>query len=304
MDKLDKMKKIIGLDFVPNEISYKCIYNEDCGTYVRMRISYIVNNRDIPAFLLLPKGQSRFPAVLINHQHNREYHLGKSEVCGLKGNSLQAFGDYLVKKGFIVLAPDAICFEERRLNSDLNSINYNQDDWDYFLEFCNGVLSGETVAKKAIEDAIGGISVLSALPNVDKSKIGCLGHSYGGNTTYFVSAFDKRISYALSSGSVVSYKYRMENSTGIEKASIIPGFIRDFEIVDVIKAISPREFMIVSYDDDKWSKDALQIYTEAKIKYLEDNAKENLQIKQYSGEHALTKEQFDFIVEWIVKQKK
>ncbi len=40
--------------------------------------------------------------------------LGKSEVCGLAGNPLQAFGVALVKKGFVVLAPDSICFEDRK----------------------------------------------------------------------------------------------------------------------------------------------------------------------------------------------
>lgn len=43
------------------------------------------------------------PAVLINHQHNGERHLGKSEVCGLAGNPLQAFGPELARHGFVVL---------------------------------------------------------------------------------------------------------------------------------------------------------------------------------------------------------
>lgn len=77
---------------------------------------------------------------------------------------------------------------------------------------------------------MGAISVLYGLDSAEKSKIGCLGHLYGGNTTYFATAFDKGVCYALSSGSVVSYKYRIENSAGIEKASIIPGFIKAFEI--------------------------------------------------------------------------
>jgi hypothetical protein len=70
----------------------------------------------IPAFLLLPKGTGPFPAVLAHHQHNSEWHLGKSEVAGLAGDPLQAFGPALAKQGIVVLARDSLCFEDRRQN--------------------------------------------------------------------------------------------------------------------------------------------------------------------------------------------
>lgn len=302
MQVIERMTEMIGLSPAKSSIPFKCIHVVDCGTYNRKKIEYQVNQRCIPAFLLVPKGEGPFPAVLIHHQHNREFHLGKSEVCGLKGNPLQAFGPALAQSGIVVLSPDAVCFEERRINSKGTDENGEQDDWDYFLALCNGILSGESLAKIAIEDAMGAISVLNGLGFVDHSKIGCMGHSYGGNTTYFTAAFDPRIRFALASGSVVSYQYRIENSTGIEKASIIPGFTKEFEIVDVIKAIAPREFMIVCATEDKWSKDAPEIYKIAKSHYVSKGAEENLQLKQYPGGHVLTQERFDFIVNWIVSQ--
>jgi len=302
MSAIDRMTEIIGLSPVESKMPFVYMEAVDCGTYVRKKIEYKVNGRSIPAYLLIPKTGEAFPAVLINHQHNRELNLGKSEVCGIEGNPLQAFGSALAEKGFVVISPDAICFEDRRINVKGTISNAEQDDWNYFLALCNGVLSGETLAKIAIEDAMGAISVLNNLNFVDKSHIGCLGHSYGGNTTYFTTAFDKRISYALASGSVVSYKYRIENNTGIEKASIIPGFIKEFEIADVIKEIAPRKFMIVCSDQDKWSKDAPEIYSIAKEAYISKSVENNLQIKQYSGGHALTQERFDFIINWIVNQ--
>lgn len=300
MKVIERMKEIIGVSPVENNITFKCLETIDCGLYERQRIEYRVYGRKIPAFLLTPKGNGLFPAILINHQHNGERNLGKSEVCGIKGNLLQAFGSILAQNGFIVIAPDSVCFEERRVDAKGTEENSEKDDWNHFLALCHGILSGETLAKIVIEDAMGAISVLNNIDKVDKSKIGCLGHSYGGNTTYFLTALDKRISYALSSGSVVSYKYRIENSTGIEMASVIPGFIKEFEISDVIKEISPRRFMIVCADSDKWSKDALDIYELARQKYISDEAENNLQIKQFNGGHALTQERTDFITKWIV----
>ena len=293
------MRELIGVSSVPEEITFKTIETVDCGLYLRKLIRYTVFNRLIPAYLLIPKTDGKRPAVLINHQHNRERNLGKSEVCGLAGNPLQAFGVTLAERGFIVIAPDSLCFEDRRYNSKGIEKNDEQDDWHHFLELCHGVLSGQYLATKVIEDAMGAISVLCNLENVDKAKIGCLGHSYGGNTTYFLTALDSRVQYALSSGSVVSYKSRIENRTGIEFASIIPNFLKEFEIVDVIKANSPRKFMIVCADDDKYSKDAPEIYKVAKEKYNADGLPENLQIKQFVGGHALTEERYAFIVDWI-----
>lgn len=161
-------------------------------------------------------------------------------------------------------------------------------------------MTGETLAKISIEDAIGAVSVLNGLETVDKAKIGCLGHSYGGNTTYFAAAFDKRINYAVASGSVVSYQYRMDHATGIEFSSIIPGFLKEFEIADVIKEIAPRRFLMICSDEDRYSKDAPQIFETVKQSYISKNAESNLQIKQYKGGHPLTQERFDFILNWVI----
>lgn len=299
MTAVERMTEMIGLSPVEDKIPFVCTESADCGRYLRKRIEYQVNGRSIPAFLLIPKTDGTHPAVLVNHQHNRELNLGKSEVCGIAGNPLQAFGAALAEKGFVVISPDAVCFEDRRENAKGTAENHEQDDWNYFLALCNGILSGETLAKTAIEDAMGAVSVLNGLDFVEKSGIGCLGHSYGGSTTYFAAAFDKRIRYALSSGSVVSYRFRMENRTGIEKASIIPGFLKEFEIADVIKEIAPRKFMIVCADEDKWSKDAPEIYEIAKESYIQKGAADNLEIKRYSGGHALTPERFAFIIDWV-----
>lgn len=300
MSVIGRMSEIIGLEQITDKIEFACDSVSDCDTYIRYKIKYEVNGRSIPAFLLVPKGEAPFPAVLINHQHHSQRNWGKSEVCGLVGDPLQDFGSKLACAGFVVIAPDAICFEERRVNAVGTEENHTEDEWNHFLALCHGILTGETLAKVSIEDAIGAVSVLNGLDIVDKAKIGSLGHSYGGNTTYFAAAFDKRISYAMSSGSVVSYKHRIDNKAGIEMSSIIPGFLKEFEIVDVIKEIAPRDFLIICSDEDKYSKDAPEIYEIAKKHYISKNAERNLHIKEYKGGHQLTQERFNYILEWII----
>lgn len=299
----EKMIKLIDLEPVSNKIDYEILEISQCNGYKRELIQYFVRGRKSIAFLLLPDSDGKHPAILINHQHNGERNLGKSEVCGLAGNPLQAFGPALAEKGFVVIAPDSLCFEDRRANA--SGVNKNDDDdLQHFLTMCYGILTGQTLAKMVIEDAMGAISILNGLDCVDYNQIGCLGHSYGGNTTIYLTAFDKRIHYACASGSAVTFRNRIKNNVGIEMASVIPNFAKYYDIDDVVCEICPTKFLIVSASEDKYSKDAMDIYKKAEIEYTKCNAGQQISIKQYEGGHALTSERFDFIVNWIVKAAK
>lgn len=296
----EKMIQLIGLEPVSDTIDFEVLETSQCGGYKRELIQYFVQGRKNIAFLLSPEGKGKHPAILINHQHNGERNLGKSEVCGLAGNPLQAFGPALAERGFVVLAPDSLCFEDRRVNVSGTGRNDEDDDWQHFLTMCYGILSGKTLAKIVIEDAMGAVSVLNGLGCADHNKIGCLGHSYGGNTAIYLTAFDKRINYACASGSAVTFRNRMKNNVGIEMASVIPNFARYYDIDDVVCEICPTKFLIVSAVDDKYSKDAMDIYEKAKEEYEKCNAGQQISIKQYEGGHPLTSERFNFIVNWIV----
>ena len=276
-------------------VGYRLLDSTRADGYTRQLIEYNTYGDKVIAFLLLPEILDNNPAILINHQHNREHHLGKSEVCGLAGNPLQAFGPELVKKGFVVLAPDSICFEERRQDPLVEGFDF----WQHFNEMCYRIINGEYLMKKVLNDAMNGITLLSNLSFVNNKKIGTLGHSYGGNTVLFLSALDERIAFSCASGSACTYENRMINHIGIEMASVIPNFHGKYDIYDLVSCIAPRRLLIVSAEDDKYSKDATYIVEKASQSYIEYDALQNLYHKRYQGGHELTKERFDFIIEWI-----
>lgn len=283
---------------VPNTISnieYRILESAEEDGYTRQLIEYDSHGDRVIAFLLLPEKLDKNPAILINHQHNREHHLGKSEVCGLAGNPLQAFGPELAKRGFVVLAPDSICFEERRKDPQVEGFDF----WQHFNEMCYRIIRGEYLMKKVLEDAVNGITLLSNLAHVDNKRIGTLGHSYGGNTVLFLSALDERIAFSCASGSACTYENRMKNDVGIEMASVIPNFHGKYDIYDLVSCIAPRRLLIVSAEDDKYSRDASYIVEKASPAYREQDAPQNLHHKRFPGGHALTRERFDFIIEWL-----
>lgn len=276
-------------------VTYKILESSKEDGYTRLLIEYVSRGDNVSAFLLLPETLTEHPAILVNHQHNREHHLGKSEVCGLSGNPLQAFGPALVKKGFVVLAPDSICFETRRKDPSVEGFDF----WQHFNEMCYRIVSGNYLMKKVLEDAMCGISLLSSLPYVNPKKIGTLGHSYGGNTVLFLSALDERIAFSCASGSACTYENRIKNNVGIEMASVIPNFHGKYDIDDLVSCIAPRRLLIVSAEDDQYSRDASYIVEKAKPAYLALDAAQNLQHKRYTGGHALTEERVRFILDWL-----
>lgn len=298
MGKLrNDIAEAIGIT-VPNTVScveYKLLESIKEDGYTRQLIEYDSHGDKVSAFLLLPEILDNNPAILINHQHNREHHLGKSEVCGLAGDPLQAFGPELARRGFVVLTPDSICFEARRKDPSVEGFDF----WQHFNEMCYRIIKGDYLMKKVLEDAMSGITLLTNLPFVDNERIGTLGHSYGGNTVLFLSALDERIAFSCASGSACTYENRMKNDVGIEMASVIPDFHGKYDIYDLVSCIAPRPLLIVSAEDDKYSRDASYIVEKAGGDYCEHNAIRNLHHKRYPGGHALTKERFDFIVEWI-----
>jgi hypothetical protein len=229
--------------------------------------------------------------------------LGKSEVCGLAGDPLQAFGPALARRGFFVLSPDSICFEDRRTGATgILPIENDGDFLQHYNEMCYRLIRGDTLQRSVVSDAMAGIGVLQALDFVDQNKIGVLGHSYGGNTVLFHMAMDERISFGCASGCACTYQNRMDHNVGIEMASVIPGFCKQYDIDDLIRCIAPRKLLIVSADHDQYSRDAHDICQRARPYYESHNLGGELLHKRYHGGHAITEERFFNIVDWFCLQ--
>jgi len=297
----EKIISFLQLDISKKNPTVEVLEENDKKDYLQQLIRYHGSEQDIiTAYLLIPKEDGPFPGVLVHHQHNGERHIGKSEVAGIIGDPLQAFGPALAKKGFIVLAPDSICFEGRRKNCFTNETTEEESDWlQHYNEMCYRLLNGETLMKKVLDDAFIGLSVLENHPLVNKDQLGLLGHSYGGNTVLFQGAVDERVKFACSSGALCSYKNKIHNNTGIEMAEVIPGFINQFDVDDLLKCFIQRKLLIVSANDDKYSKDADIIIKQLLKEFNHLNIIHHIEHKRYDGGHPLTKERVEFIINYI-----
>ena len=144
-----------------------------------------------PAILLVPDGvsdTSPAPAVTIWHQHAGQWHLGKTEPAGLAGNPMHHTGVALAKLGYVVLCPDALCFEERQdPRKKLRGSSYER------FEFLRYTVAGQCMAWKNILDMRRAVDYLVSRPEVKADRLGCYGHSMGSTHTWLVGPWEPRL---------------------------------------------------------------------------------------------------------------
>jgi dienelactone hydrolase len=269
--------------------------------YVELQVRYAGIEEEIPALLLVPDGGGPFPVVLAHHQHNSEWHLGKSEIAGLAGAPIQAFGPALARAGIVVLAPDAVGFEDRRYTGP--GIDRREDDWlQYFNEMAYRLVSGRLLATTVLGDAACGVSALLADERIDASRLGALGHSYGGYVTILLAALDERVGFACASGSACSYKRRMLDRTGIEFSQAIPGILDLADLEGLLGLIAPRPLLLLSASEDRYSADTPAVVQAAIGAWEAHGAREQLEHIRFKGDHALTPERAEEIVSWVTGQ--
>jgi len=303
----NEIKKFLGITIHQSKVDSKIIDAYETDEFKRLLIEYLGNENDkIRAYLFIPKARQIIGGILVHHQHNGQRHLGKSEVAGISGDPYQFFCPELAKEGIISLAPDSICFEDRRTNKTGIEPDSNSDnDWlQHYNEMCYRILRGKSLMEKVIEDSSIGISLLMQQKGIKINNVGILGHSYGGNTVIFHSPLDNRIKYSCSSGAVCSYKTKFLNNTGIEMAEVIPSFTTKYDIDDLLKLVYPRQILIVSADSDKYSQDAKQIYQSLMKENGQPNPEKNYHFKEVQGEHRLDQERFEYIINWFVNKFK
>lgn len=260
--------------------------------FVRERIEYQGLEGDlIPAFLFTPKGRDTLGGVVVFHQHNGEFHFGKSEVAGDVGDSFQAFGPALARRGLAVLAPDSITFEDRR--AGVRGVEPDYYDWlQHYNAMSYRLLDGDLLMRKCLDDAQRALSVLLHATGVDERLVGVAGHSYGGYTALYHAAVDARCKWACISGAVCSFETRRREGTGFTLFEAVPGLAHLIDTHDLLSAIGPRPTMVVSGTEDKYSRDADQVVAKIAGDFITE--------LRVDREHALDQERFDAIVEWIV----
>jgi dienelactone hydrolase len=102
---------------------------------------------------------------------------------------------------------------------------------------------GINVIDLHIQDGQAAIDVLASLPEVDADRIGCIGNSYGGRTTMWLTIFDERIKACVPAGCMNTFRERSLklSSCGIQ---YLPGILQYGDVAEVFSLIAPRPMQL------------------------------------------------------------
>jgi dienelactone hydrolase len=278
--------------------------------FTRKLVSYGAPDGDlVEAFLFEPHSPKPQAAVVMLHQHNSEWSLGKSEIAGLAGDPLQAFGPTLARAGVLVLAPDAIGFESRcasaghgnALAPPIKRPHGTANGWlQYYNHAMHRLVRGELLITKVLADVAAAVTAIQQFAGA--SRVGLAGHSYGGNITLFAAALDTRVGFACASGAACSFRHKLSHGTGLEMALVIPGFANRFDLDDLMRCTAPRKLFLVSSEDDPFAADATDLVANTKSAFQALGVSENLHHLRIGRGHALDTERFSAIAEWLTRQ--
>lgn len=204
---------------------------EDADGYTRIKLTFQADRQHrVPAYLLMPDGlKGPTAAILCLHP---THVLGKSQICGLGGQPSRFYAHELAQRGFICLAPDYPTFG---------------DYGDVLPEYVSGTM-------QAIWDNVRAVDLLESLPEVDRDRIGVIGHSLGGHNALFTSVFDLRLRAVVTSCGFTSFAdYYGGDLTGWTSQRYMPRIatqygkdpvMMPFDFHEVIAAIAPRPIFV------------------------------------------------------------
>lgn len=206
---------------------------------------------EIPAYLLVPDGvdgENPAPAVAVWHQHRGEWHLGKSEAAGLAGDPAQQVGVNLAREGYVVLCPDARCFEERRDPTG----RLEGGDFERF-EFLRYLVNGKCLAWKNILDMRRAVDFLVSRPEVRPDRIGCFGHSMGATFTWLVGPFEPRLRALAGNGCLPTYDAIHRHGLLHCYPNFVPGWRCYGDTPEIASLIAPRALFLGLGEEDEGS---------------------------------------------------
>jgi len=210
-DGLEKAREIMIQNEDNTPFDMVILESEKRDGYTAHKIVYNVSaeSRTL-AYLLIPKGKKNktYPAALMLHDHGSKFNIGKEKMVKPFGTSeddvkkLQTAeawssrffrgtfpGDELAKRGYVVLSVDALGWGDR-------SVPGFKTDSQQALA-CNLFNMGSSFAGIIAQEDCRAAKFLASLPQVDKTRVACIGFSMGAFRSWQCAALSDDITAGI-----------------------------------------------------------------------------------------------------------
>jgi dienelactone hydrolase len=212
-----------------------------CGRYKRDGYSvelYTLSSNDnyvIPMLLFVPNGNGKFPVVIYLHPG------GKSVQASVGGQI-----ERLVKKGFIVAAPDLLGIGETK---------HTLDKWYKPRIFYTSVLIGKSMVGIHAENLTEVVDYLKTRDDVESKNINALAIGEMCPALIHAAAFNQSINNIALLGSLISYrtvvmnKYYLNKMYDVDLSFFVEGALTVYDLPDLIGCIAPRKVVLAGLKD-------------------------------------------------------
>ncbi|HEX5324604.1 MAG TPA: alpha/beta hydrolase family protein [Capsulimonadaceae bacterium] len=227
------------------------IERDETDSYIRRKLVFTSEpGSDVPCHLLVPKkAKMPAPAMICIQGHASGMHISigqkkyPEDERSLEGD--RDFALQAVREGYVALALESRAFCERAETLQKQRSQHGCED-----AAMHALLLGRPLACERAWDVSRAIDFLETIPEVDSDRIGCMGNSGGGTTTFYAACVDNRIKLALPSCSFCTYAdsiFRIYHCTD----NFIPGIMTVADVGDLAGLIAPRKLLIVAGRDDE-----------------------------------------------------
>ena len=303
---LVKLSELMGELPDKVDLNVEVEYSLEENDLIRERIVFDVEEGySIPCYVLRPvsmKPDRSNAAIICCNGHPA--HLGKDPVAGVRGEHEQMcaisqmnydYGYQMAQKGYLTIVPELRGFGERRDGVDPFPGRDNCN-----VNFIKGALLGCYILGLNVFDMRRVVDYLETRPEVNPSRIGMMGLSYGGTMTAFTAALEPRIAAADIMGYInpfSAFAIERANFCGVQ---LVPEIYKYFDTHDIAGLIAPRPLLLEMgiYDDCFFIQDQLRGFDGVKKIYKAAGAENQLKQDVHAGGHKFAGDMaFDFFAE-------
>jgi dienelactone hydrolase len=268
----------------PKSLSSRVESREIESDHIRELVSFASEDDDrIRAYLLVPKdlpAAAQRPAVVVFHPTTSDTF---REPVGLGKRRDQAVALELVRRGYITLSPECFIMKASGPRSQAQALAQRKPRW--------------TGLGKMTFDASRCVDYLETVPQVDRSRIACIGHSLGAKEVLYAMAFEPR--YRLGVFNEGGIGLRMSNWTDPwYLTEAIKPHIPTMEHHQILALIAPRPFLVLGGDsadgDASWA-----FVKESRKVYALLGASDRIGLYNHKAGHAFPKQARQLAYQWI-----
>lgn len=215
------------------------------------------------AYYLVPEGKGPFPTVILLHDHGGHYMIGKEKMVRpfACADSIvqdaewwqtqcyggQYVGDYLARQGYAVFVTDALYWGDRGRREGRREDTHMRMAGNLMeLGYCwSGIIT---------YDDIYTADFVATLPEVDKERIGCMGHSMGGYRTWMLAAMSDKVKVGVAVCWMVTTDVQCSWKYGNEFggfANTLPGIKRYLDYPHIASMACPKAMYFINGQHDK-----------------------------------------------------